>query len=104
MMGELAYAKQLLGPVDETRPCGSIGDKRASVGTGEGASLCKALESLVDGLNPMGPGEVRGYRSMRDGILHAVQYDPANTGGEHWGDRVRIWVGNQGMDNSLLMR
>lgn len=82
-MGGLTYAEQLLGPVDETRPCGSIGDKRASVRTGEGTSLSEALESLVNGLHTMGPGEVRGHRSVRDGILHAVQYDPANAGGEH---------------------
>jgi len=78
-----AYREQVLGPLNNAWPCGCIGGERASIGTGEGASLSKALESFVDRLNKMGPGEVGRFGGMSEGVHHTVQDDPANTVGEH---------------------
>jgi len=78
-----AYPEQVLGPVDDTLPGGSIGGERTSVGSGEGAPLSETLEGLVDGLNTMAPVEVGRLISVSDRILHTVQDDPANTIGEH---------------------
>jgi hypothetical protein len=82
-MNGRVYREQALSPLNDARSCGSIGGERASVGTGKGASLSETLESLVDGLDTMAPVEVRGLRSMSDGVLHTIQDDPANTVGEH---------------------
>lgn len=50
---------------------------------GKGTSLGEALESLVHGLDATGPVEMRGLRSVGDGVLHTVQDDPTNAVGEH---------------------
>lgn len=53
------------------------------MGMGKGTSLGEALESLVHGLDATGPVEMRGLRSVGDGVLHTVQDDPTNAVGEH---------------------
>ena len=82
-MSGCAYREQVYGPVDYALSCGSIGSERASVGTGEGASLSEPPEGLVDGLDTMAPGEVRRLGSVGYGVLHTVQDDPSNAVGEH---------------------
>lgn len=89
-----AYSKQIYGPVNYPLFGGTIGGERASEGTGEGASLSEALESLVDRLDTTGPVEVRGLRSVSEGVLHAIQDDLANTIGEHWRAELRVLVGD----------
>jgi len=78
-----AYREQVLGPLDNAWPCGRIGGERASIRTGQGASLSKALESLIDRLKKTGPVEVGGFGSVSEGVLHTIQEDPADTVGEH---------------------
>ena len=42
---------------------------------------------------------------MSEGVLHTIQDDSTNTIGEHWRDKVRIYVFADGrIDGSLLMR
>ena len=83
---EYTYLDQVLGPLNDARSCRSVGSERASLGTGEGASLGKALVSLVDGFKTMGPVKMGGLVGVGDGILHTVQNDPSNSIWKHcWG-------------------
>lgn len=59
---------------------------------GKGTPLGEALESLVHGFDTSGPVKVRGLTGVSEGVLHTIQDDFTNTAGEHWGDKVRIWV------------
>ena len=83
MINGHVYREQTLSPFDDSRSCGSIGGKGASVGTGKGTSLSEALEGLVDGLDTTGPVKMRGLVSVSEGIFYTIQDDPANAVGEH---------------------
>lgn len=87
-MSGCAYSEEVYGPLENAWSCGGSGGERTSFGTGEGTSLSKALVSLVDRLDTMGPVEMGGQRSVSDGILYAVQDDPADTIREHWKERA----------------
>ena len=83
MTNERAYREQVLGPLDDAWHCGCICGERASIRTGQGASLSKTLESLIGRLNATGPIKVGGFGSVSEGVLHTIQDDLADTVGEH---------------------
>ena len=63
-----AYLDQILGPLNDAWSCGSVCSEGTSVGASESASVSETLESLIGGLDEMGPREVGGRGSVSDGI------------------------------------
>ena len=71
-MNYCPYPDQVSSPLNDSWSCRRIGRNGAPGGTSKGTVLSETLESRINGPGSMGPSEVGGDGSVRDGILYTV--------------------------------